>query len=99
MSVGSYTTYYETEFESEDELQSCAVRKSQKKNTTSYKTNFGTVDGVKSHPVTKSQKKNGAIYGHIPGKKMDSSYFGFQRFPGYRYTVENSYELVLSFPL
>jgi hypothetical protein len=78
MSVDSYTTYYETDFEIEDELKSRPVRKSQKKNTTCYETNFGTVDGLKSHPVTKSQKKNEAVYGHIPGKKMDSSYFGFQ---------------------
>jgi hypothetical protein len=62
MSVGSYATYYETDIETEDEL--------------------------KSRAVTKSQKKY-AVYGHIPGKKMDSSHFGFQQFPGYRYTVEN----------
>jgi hypothetical protein len=96
MSVDSYTTYYETDFETEDELKSRPVTKSRKKNTTYYETNFGTMNGLKSDPVTKSQKKNEAVYGHIPGKKMVSSYFGFQRFPGYRHTMENSVSSVFS---
>jgi hypothetical protein len=52
MSVASYTPYYESEFETEDES--------------------------KLHSATKSRKKNKAVFGHIPGKKMDISHFGFR---------------------
>jgi hypothetical protein len=89
-SVDSFTTYYETDFETEDEVKPCPNTESQKKYATSCETDFRTEDELKSNPVIKSQMKKEAVYGHIPGKKMDSSHFDFQKFSGYRYTVEIS---------